>query len=69
MILGGPKGERSVAAVEDVMGRAGFAGPCAPVLRAQGGGNLNRPLELGRRHLLAAFSEPRGLKLGNDSKR
>jgi hypothetical protein len=47
MILGGPKGEESVPAVEDVMRRAGFAGPCAPVLRAQGEGIWIVLLELG----------------------
>lgn len=38
MILGGPANEARVGAIEDVMARNGFAGPCFAHLHAQGEG-------------------------------
>jgi hypothetical protein len=46
MILGGPQGEASVGAVEDVFRGAGFDGSCTADLHAQGGGTWIVLIEL-----------------------
>lgn len=61
MILGGPKGEASASAVEEVMEQSGFRGPCAPVLRAQGEGIWIVLLEIGPKAFIGGIAGAAGV--------
>jgi len=69
MILGGPENDARVGAVEEVMARNGFEGPCFADLHNQGGGLWFLLIGVAPAMFLKSLAEAAGRTRGRESRR